>query len=408
LELVNAASGKRTEPRAPTRCLIKVLSRGPCLALAIAALTALLGWSSAIRGNEPNEVGRVTASAWLPPASYSLSFEDDLVALNGGQGKGCPTTLLNSVTLRVVRSTNTCAQSAAPGQIVVDFGTLGNEIRLEVEDPVTHRLHPGPVLLTLQNWDWNHSEVAKGNGVVWIYGLNGLGKHSELVEASATTGRALHRFAVEAAPDPYSFVDADGLWLTEGIWGGQFCPSACPLWHVAPGSGRLVAVRNLGVGTQWLVSFGHSIWADVLSGVPGGLTALKQTIWRLDGPRAQLVFEQPAHLLPSDIFGGTGYVVEGDPQLGFFTLSQDGPSGTPRAIGTCDTQVPMRVVRIDPTTGRQSYVAALPIGLAGTGLDCHLITSQGLVADGAFYFLADPTGPGDNQYSRVVRVQVGS
>ena len=377
---------------------------------AVAALTTLLGLSGvASNRGELNEVGRVTVSTSFPPAVYSLSFEVGLVALSGGQAKGCPTSLLNPVTLRVVRSTNTCSQGTAPGQVVVDFGMQGDEIRLEVKDPVTRRLRPGPVLLTLQNWDWNHSEVAKGDGVVWIYGLNGLGRHSELVEASATTGRALHRFAVDAAADPYLFLDADGLWLTEGIWGGQFCSSACPLWHVAPGSGRLVAVRNLGVGTQWLIAFGHSIWADVLSGTPGGLTALKQTIWRLDGPRAQLVFERPAHLLPSDIFGGTGYVVVGDPELGFFTLSQDGPSGTPRAIGTCDTKVPMRGVRVDPDTGRQSYVAALPVGLVGTGLDCHLVASQGLVADNAFYFLADPAGPpGTDQYTEVLRAQVGS
>jgi hypothetical protein len=283
----------------------------------------------------------------------------------------------------------------------------GDEIRLEVKDPVTRRLDPGPVLLTLQNWDWNHSEVARGNGVVWIYGLNGLGRHSELVEASTTTGRALRRFTVDAAADPYLFVDSDGLWLTEGIWDGQFCSSACPLWHVSPGSDRLVAVRDLGVGTQWLVAFGHSIWADVLSGTPGGLTALKQTIWRLDGSGARTVFERPARLLPSDTFGGTGYVVDGDPDLGFFTLTQDGPNGTPATIGTCDTKVPMHVVRVDPATGEQSYVATLPIGLVGSGLDCHLVASQGLLAADAYYFLADPGGPGDNEYSRVVRVQVG-
>jgi len=389
---------------------MNVLGRGRSLAVAIAALTMVLGLSGVTgRGSETIEVGHLTSSARLPPASYSLSFEDDLVALSGGQGKGCPTTLLDPVTLRVVRSTNTCAHSAAAGQILVDFGMKGNEIRLEVNDPVTGRLRAGPVLLTLQNWDWNHSEVAKGNGVVWIYGLNGLGRHSELVEASTRTGRALHRFAVDAAADPYLFVDSDGLWLTEGIWGGQFCSAACPLWHVALGSGRLVAVRNLGVGTQWLVAFGRSIWADVLSGRPGGPIALKQTIWRLDGPSARLVFEQPAHLLPSDIFAGTGYVVEGDLRLGFFTLSQDGPSGTPPAIGDCDTKVPMRLVRVDPATGRQSYVATLPVSLIGTGLDCHLAAPQGLVADNAFYFLADPTGPpGTNQYTEVVRAQIGS
>jgi hypothetical protein len=121
------------------------------------------------------------------------------------------------------------------------------------------------------------------------------------------------------------------------------------------------------------------------------------------------MFERPARLVPSDIFGGTGYVVEGDPQLGFFTLSEDGPSGTPRAIGTCDTKVPIRVVRVDPVTGRQSYVATLPVGLVGTALDCHLVASQGVVADDAFYFVAGPAGPpGADQYTEVVRAQVGS
>jgi hypothetical protein len=167
-------------------------------------------------------------------------------------------------------------------------------------------------------------------------------------------------------------------------------------------------VRDAGVGTQWLVSFCHSIWADVLSGTPGKPTALKQTVWRLDGSHARIVFERPARLLLSDIFGGTGYVVEGDPDLGFFTLAQDGPAGTPATIGACEAKVPMRVVRVDPATGEQSYVATLPLGLVGAELDCHLVASQGLVADDAFYFLAEPSGPGDNQYSRVVRVQVGT
>jgi len=66
-------------------------------------------------------------------------------------------------------------------------------------------------------------------------------------------------------------------------------------------------------------------------------------------------------------------------------------------------------VRVDPATGRQSYVATVSTGLVGTGLDCHLVASQGLVAGGAFYFLADPTGlPGTDQYTEVVRAQVGS
>jgi hypothetical protein len=38
-----------------------------------------------------------------------------------------------------------------------------------------------------------------------------------------------------------------------------------------------------------------------------------------------------------------------------------------------------------------------------------LVASQGVVADDAFYFLASPSGPsGADQYTEVVRAQVGS
>lgn len=66
----------------------------------------------------------------------------------------------------------------------------------------------------------------------------------------------------------------------------------------------------------------------------------------------------------------------------------------------------MRVVRVDPATGAQSYVASVPVSVVGTGLDCHRVAAQGIFAYDAFYFLADPGGPGDNQFARVLRAQV--
>jgi hypothetical protein len=46
------------------------------------------------------------------------------------------------------------------------------------------------------------------------------------------------------------------------------------------------------------------------------------------------------------------------------------------------------------------------VSLVGEGLDCHLTAGQSVFTDGALYFLADPGGPGDNQYARVARVEV--
>ena len=377
------------------------------LALVAAAVVALGPHPRTSAASPADAVGKVTVSAWVSPWDYSLSAKDGLVALSGGPGQGCPTKLLDPVTLRVVGTTDGCPSSEGPGQVVVDFTSSGDEIRVAIAGHGTHRRALGPVLMTLQNWDWNHSKVAEGDGMTWIYGLNAFGgSRSELLEASSSTGVAVHRWAVEVGADPYLFVDADGLWLTEGTWDGQFCSTACALWHVAPGSDQPVPARRLGAGTQWLVASGHSIWADVLTGKPGGPTALRQAVWRLDGPGARVVFERPARLLPSDLFGGTGYVVEGDPELGFFTLSQLGGGTTPAQIGTCETGSPFRVVRINPSTGVQSYVASLPVSLVGEGLDCHLTAGQSVFTDGALYFLADPGGPGDNQYARVARVEV--
>jgi hypothetical protein len=230
-----------------------------------------------------------------------------------------------------------------------------------------------------------------------------------LLEVSSSSGALVHRFAVAAGGDPFLIVDADGFWITESGWGGSSCATACTLWHVAPGSNRLVAVRTLRVRTQWLMASGQSIYADVLTSVPH--FGFRQTIWRLDGAQAHVAYTTPATLLPSTDFTSlTGYVVVGNATAGYFTISQLGNRTTPTGVGGCDTAAPIRVVRIDPATGRQSYVATLPRNLAGGDLDCHLSAdypNQAVFDDGSLYLLAGAASytaaylPG---YQRVIRV----
>ena len=63
-------------------------------------------------------------------------------------------------------------------------------------------------------------------------------------------------------------------------------------------------------------------------------------------------------------------------------------------------------MRIDPATGKQSYVASLPAKYVGSQFDCHLYSYQSAFGDGALYFLSDSPEPGIGFGSWVVRVTV--
>jgi hypothetical protein len=358
-------------------------------------------------GSSSTGSARVVASGLLPPYAYQLGVQDGQIAVIGTEAEagGCKTRLLDPRTLRVDSIVHGCGTSTttpppAP-QLVVVFRPSGDGIRVATTSPVTHRVTVGPTLMTLQNWDWNHSGVAQGDGELWIYGLGGSGHASTLLEVSASNGRLVHRFAVAAGPDPFMAVDGDGFWITESAWGGGSCATACTLWHAEPGSNRLVAVRTLGLRTQWLMASGDSIYADVLTPVPGGF---RQTIWRLDGAQAHIAYMTPATLLPSSDFSSlTGTVVVGNAAQGYFAITQLGNGTTPTAIGDCDTAAPVRVVRIDPLTGRQSYVATLPRNLVGSDLDCHLSAHQAVFYAGSLYLLAEQSGAIPD-YQLVVRI----
>lgn len=335
-------------------------------------------------------------------------MEDGRVAVIGTEAEagGCETRLLDAGTLRTdaIRPGCGVGTSTTPPSapwLVVGFQRSGTAIRVATRNPVTHRVSVSPTLLTLAEWDWAHSAVARGDGELWIYGLDG--SASTLLEVSASNGTLVHRFAVAAGPDPFMVVDADGAWITESAWAGPgSCARACTLWHVAPGSDRLDAVRALGVATQWLMASGHSIYADELTSVHG--VGFSQAIWRLDGLRAKIGYRARATLLPSTDFASlTGYVVAGNATQGYFTISQLGTGTTPAGVGECDTTAPIRVVRIDPATGAQSYVATLSRSLAGTALECHLSAHQAVFYGRSLYLLVEQSGDVPD-YQRVVRV----
>lgn len=366
------------------------------------------GGHGAGAGGAPPATGlgaaRVIASASFAPAGYKLSVRHGRIAVNAEMGwpqHGCQ--LLSPLTLHVVGVHARCAGPVdLPRGVIVDDRPQGEAIRVRVRNPVSGKAKLSATILTLRNWDWAHSGAVEGDGAYWIYELGPFGHRSSLFEVSAGAGKVIQRFNVPAGEDPFMAVDADGFWITQSGYGGSSCVRSCTLWHLAPGSGRLVAQRSLGVRTQWLMASGHSIYADVLSGIhPYGFD---QKIWRLDGSGARVAYKTPAMLLPStDFGGGTGYVVTGNPREGFFTMTQLGRGATPDGVGDCDISAPIRLIRIDPATGAQRYVATLPRRDAGPALDCHLYGYQAVLDDGAFYVLTGQSG-GIPAYTQVVRL----
>jgi hypothetical protein len=160
-----------------------------------------------------------------------------------------------------------------------------------------------------------------------------------------------------------------------------------------------------GIADQWFVASGNSLFADVMAQVKGGIG---QTIWRLDGGAAHRIYATPADLLPAPNFD-PGYVAIGTAQAGLFTLSELATRGhTPTSIGECKSGTPVRVVRIDPGTGAQSYVATLPQAVLAR--DCSgngLLDDQAAVYDGSIYLLTangKGTDSSANIYSTLVRV----
>jgi hypothetical protein len=355
----------------------------------------------------PSGTAALLRAVALPQVATTLSLQGRRLAVTmapASLSNGCRTEFLSPATLARTGPTGGCSQAPRlPPSVASKPEGTGDQVRLRLTTHPGAKARLGSVLFTLDNWDWAHSGAVQGAGVVWIYELGPFGHRSSLLEVSAHTGKVVEHFHVAAGADPFMKVDADGFWITASAYGGSSCAHTCTLWHVAPGSRRIVAQRSLGVRTQWLMASGHSIYADVLAGASGH--GYSQTIWRLDGNAARVVYRTPARLLPSTDFEiGTGYVVIGNPAAGYFTLSQLGHGRTPASVGSCDRGAPIRVVRIDPVTGAQSYAATLPRSDAGSSLDCHLSSGQAVFRDHSFYVLTEQLEGGAPSYAELVKL----
>jgi hypothetical protein len=290
---------------------------------------------------------------------------------------------------------------AAPIEAVQQTApSMQTSVRIARIDPKTGHLELGPVVVTYTEISDSHLEVAQGPGYLWLYAPI-TPKGAQALRISDATGAVLQDTTISPAMDrPLIAANADGLFLAQA-------GNSAFLEQSAPTSANDVAIFRLGVGASnvepfdvpnnptfqgfasWMTGSGTSLWADICARPISTVTC---KITRFDGTEGK-----PVYAVTDPVGdGGLGWVV-GNAATGLYSTAP---------IGSGET-TSYRIVRIAPDTGAVSTLATLTLpafyrGIAGSG------AGEAVVADGALYLLAPPTGPaGGSLPGRLYRVALG-
>jgi hypothetical protein len=264
-------------------------------------------------------------------------------------------------------------------------------IAISVLDPVSGQVSVGPVVMTYGSFSDTRPVMAYGGGWLWIYD-NETTNGAELLQVSESSGQVVDTVPMPILYKPILAANVDGAWIGNSVEGGECagCGPPSTLYHVSPGSaGATVVVPDPTLSVCWLVGDGSDLWVGMGEQHYG---CAEQTIWRFDGDSPRPVFRVPL----------TGYeptTVVGDEADGLWTVVP--PSSEAPASGSNEV-----VVRIDPDTGRQTVMAALP-PIAVPSYDQGLQAGQAVYYDGSLFVLEPPFHANDYLgYSQLLRVSI--
>jgi hypothetical protein len=316
-------------------------------------------------------VAALVTSLYLPfGASYQSvqpSGASLLVSGSPNTGSGCVWLAVDPVSLTSGRrSRSSCrrpSRAAYPVVPVVIWNRRSQwqDVRLaHVSKNVTY----GPVVLRYEDASDTRPQWVYANGSLWLYDVFTT-KGSELLRFSAATGRLEQTTAMPRLFRPVIAADADGAWLVAAVNGGVSGQNRAALYHVSAKTGTVTVVHREGRAAFWITAHAHTVWAALISG--------RDTValWRFDGPTAK-----PRLLTRAKIANDTATVaIYGNG--GLWGVAPNGERCTKE-----------KVVRIDPTTGREATVAAVP---ALDGCGGLLFDPTGMTFfRNAFYFLDGP------------------
>jgi len=258
--------------------------------------------------------------------------------------------------------------------ILRDPASFRQRVRVARVDWRTHHVSYGPVVMTFDEASDTHLEWTYEAGSLWLFDT--ATRHgAEVLQVSAATGRVENTVRLPRSSRPLLAANLDGLWLAIAPNGGAPARGPAPLYRVAPAARSATLVRRGGRAALWLAAAGHTVWANIVSGLSS------EEIWRFDGPAGSA---RP--LARADQLNASAAAVE--PGSGALWTLSDVPKGG--KFFSCTGE---RVVKIDARSGQQTVVATVHLPQARCG-GLYGSTQSATFAYGAFYFLDASATPG--------------
>jgi len=321
--------------------------------------------SAGCHNSDVRLLAAIVSSLYLPLAGIYSTVQPDraklLVSGYANVGSGCVWLTVDPAALTAKRTKTSCARppgSAFP-YVPVVIHNARSQWQIVRLAHIGATVRYGPVVLRYQDSSDTRPIWTYGGGSLWLYDV-ATTRGSELLRFSATTGRLQQQVAMPKLFRPVVAADLDGLWLVAAVNGGVSGQNPAALYHVAPGSTQAAIVHREGRAALWITAHQHTVWVDLISG------RQTVTLWRFDGTTAL------ARRLSRRTTLTSTAAAYGDGSL--WGIGDDRPG--------CKNE---HVLRIDPSTGRETRIATVPV----------LDMCGGLVLDptgltffrGALYFL---------------------
>lgn len=366
---------------------MRVVRVGEWRAFVAAAFLVLIpgGWIQASTSYSSTRVppsldfGSVSSS----PSGLILSGS---ATLDGDRGVAClkakvnPTTLALSGLVEPLCSDTPLLTGHSVAVVQSEAKTMVASVRI-VKLTQSGELHIGPVVLTYTVLSDTHLEAVRTSGSLWLYAPN-TPSGARALRISESTGKVLQDTPVFPAMDrPVIAANKNGLYLApasnSGFLGsGLTAKENGIIYHVGIGS-QHVQIFDAWSGTSlfpgfisWMAGSGSSLFADICQR-PVGTGCV---ITRFDGTDPKPVFQVSDHRL-------TTYSVVGDISQGFYGVVTPG-------YGSGMGVVTGRVVHIDPSNGKISTIAEIPLAKFWQGFSPY--SRQAALYGKALYLLVPP------------------
>lgn len=360
--------------------------------LTCAVLAAIGAGIGVLALTESTAPAKVTIRTVTLPSRATYSYMEVIAGhleAYGQLNNTCMEAFVDPSSLRLSPGRPFDCSSWPPGESVIaaqqpigkhynDAAKFNAQVRIGRLDAKTGRTVLGPVVMTFGDYSDTHLESTYGAGSLWVYDCN-TPSGSELLRVSATTGDVEARVAMPDICRPVIAAGPTGFWMGPAVNSdGSGRPG---LYHVMPRAHHPILVEATDSYVVWILAAGHSTWVDLFTRYGIACHCQHGELERYEGESATPLFR----VTDRGLFKGEPLQASavGNESVGIWTVSGVGQSPMTESGQE-------GVVRINPDTGRWTYVARLvPIGGVAS-YELGLEEGQGVLFDGQFFFLEPP------------------